>query len=99
MQAAIERWLQGVVIWQSVLSLRAQLPRCERFLRTRGVDSIPTPVRPGVIGVAKIDNLLNQWLMEQRPKELRRHDAQSEHDLRDLTRVRPPKGQAARRRA
>jgi len=96
MQAAIERWLRGVVVWQSVLALRGQLPRCERFLRTHGVDAVPTPILPGIIGVAKIDNLLNQWLKEQRPKELRRRDAQSEHDLRDLTRVRPPKGQAPR---
>lgn len=29
---------------------------------------------------------------EHRPKELRRQDAESEHAIRDLTRIRPPKG-------
>jgi hypothetical protein len=35
------------------------VPGCERFLRARGIDSIASPVVFGIIGIAKIDNLLN----------------------------------------
>jgi hypothetical protein len=92
MQAAIVRWLHGFLVPQSVDALLPEVPGGERFLRSHGVDEIPAGGPPGVIGVAAIDNLLNQWFKEHRPKELRRHDAESEHAIRDLTRIRPPKG-------
>ena len=92
MQAAIARWLRGIVVAQSFDALLSEVPGCERFLRSRGIDEIPTSVRPGVIGNAAIDNLLNQWFKEHRPKELRQQDAEGEHLLRDLTGIRPPKG-------
>jgi hypothetical protein len=72
---------------RSCLKSREVSASCEH-----GVDEIPAGGPPGVIGVAAIDNLLNQWFKEHRPKELRRHDAESEHAIRDLTRIRPPKG-------
>ena len=92
MQAAIAGWLRGIVVAQSVNALLPQVPGCERFLRSHGVDEIPPSIRPGVIGNAKIDNLLIQWFKEHRPKDLRREDSEGEHQIRDLTRVRPPKG-------
>ena len=92
MQAAIVRWLHGFLVPQSVEALLPEVAGCERFLRSHGVDEIPSGGLPGVIGAAAIDNLLNQWFKEHRPKELRRHDAESEHAIRDLTRIRPPKG-------
>jgi hypothetical protein len=98
MQAAIVRWLHGIVVVQSVDALLPHVPGCERFLRSHGVDEIPPSVRPGVIGIAKIDNLLIQWFKEHRPKELRQDDAEGEHQIRDLTRVRPPKGTRPKRR-
>jgi len=92
MQAAIVQWVRSTVPTVSAERLMDDVPGCERFLRARSVDSIPPPVVFGIIGVAKIDNLLNLWFKEHRPKWLRNEDAESEHMLRDLTRVRPPKG-------
>ena len=80
------------MVAQSVNALLPQVPGCERFLRSHGVDEIPPGLTRGVIGNARIDNLLNQWFKEHRPREMRREDAESEHQIRDLTRVRPPKG-------
>jgi hypothetical protein len=90
--------MQSSAEMQAVEALLPKVPGCERFLRSQGVDAIPDGVRPGVIGNARIDNLLNQWFKEHRPIDLRRQDAESEHQIRDLTRIRPPKGTRAKSR-
>ena len=92
MQTAIVRWLRSTVPAVSAERLMEDIPGCESFLRANGICSVPPPVVVGIIGVAKIDNLLNLWFKEHRPKCLRHEDVESEHMLRDLTRVRPPKG-------
>jgi hypothetical protein len=92
MQAAISDWVRSTVPTISAERLMEDVPGCERLLRAHGVESIPPPVAFGIIGVAKIDNLLNLWFKEHRPKWLRNEDAESEQMLRDLTRVRTPKG-------
>jgi hypothetical protein len=97
MRGKIVRWLQHTVTAPSFQILLPKVPGCERFLRSRGIHAIPDPMVPGIIGVAQIDGLLNEWLKEHRTKDLRNNDAESEHELRDLLArlgvpVRPYKG-------
>ena len=80
MRARIERWLRNTVTAPSFGRLRPKVTGCERFLRSKGIEAIPDPVRPGIIGVARIDNLLNAWLKEHRLREVRNMDQESEHD-------------------
>lgn len=103
MRARIERWLRNTVTAPSFDRLRPKVAGCERFLRSKGIEAIPDPVRPGIVGVARIDNLLNAWLKEHRLREVRNMDQESEHDLRDLLArtgipIRPYKGPRPRGR-
>jgi hypothetical protein len=59
MQTAIVHWLRLTLPTVSAEQLMDAVPGCERFLRARGIDSIASPVVFGIIGIAKIDNLLN----------------------------------------
>lgn len=97
MRAEIERWLRRTVTAPSVWALKSEIPGCERLLRDHGIHAIPPSVLPGIVGDARIDGLLADWLNEHRPKEIRNRDQEREHDLRDhLARigvpVRPYKG-------
>jgi hypothetical protein len=89
MQSLITRWLHATVVSESAEALMPEVAGCERFLRAHGIDEIPPEFAPGIIGVPAIDNLLNQWFLEHRPKEIRRRDGAREHLIRDLNRVRP----------
>jgi len=99
MHAEIVRWLHDLLPVTSADTLSAEVESCERFLRRLGISSIPPAAIPGIIGVPTIDNALNQWFLEHRPKWLRRQDAQTEHDVRDLTGIRPYKGATRRHHA
>lgn len=103
MQTQIVRWLRVTVTAKSVEALIPEVPGCERFLRSRGVEAIPEQVVPGIIGLPVIDGLLSDWLKEHRPEEIRNRDAEGEHELRDLLArigapVRPYKGPRGRGR-
>ena len=84
MQAGIVRWVWCTVTAPSVHALHPDVPGAERLLRSKGFNELPPPVRPGIFGDARIDNLLNEWLKEHRMQEVRNADPESEHELRDL---------------
>lgn len=75
-------------VTQSVEAVLPELPRWERRLRSRGVVAIPQPgVRDYSPAAARAHNEIN-LLMKQAASV---RDADSEHRLRNLTRVRPYK--------
>jgi len=98
MQAQIERWLRGLPLtFKSVESLLPDVPGCELLLRSKGIHAVPQPIRPGIIGDARVDGLLIEWFNEHRMPKLRHEDAEREHEHRDLLAqlgvgVRPYKG-------
>jgi hypothetical protein len=104
MQARIERWLRGLPLtFQSVQALLPDVPGCERLLRSKGIQEVPEPIVPGIIGDARVDGLLIEWFNEHRMPELRHEDAEREHEHRDLLAqlgvgVRPYKGPRPRDR-
>jgi hypothetical protein len=85
MQVQIERWLRGLPLtFESVESLLPEVPGCERLLRSKGIQEVPQPILPGIIGDARVDGLLIEWFNEHRMPELRHEDAEREHEYRDL---------------
>lgn len=90
MQAAIIEYLRcSGLVAQSVQEALPHLPRWERQLRARGIHSVPR--RPGH-GPAFAENWLN--LLIRQAAKVRDHD--KEHELRELTRPRPPKPRRVR---
>ena len=104
MQARVVQWLSGLPLaYESRKALISHVPGCERLLRSKGVQQIPPPIVPGIIGDARIDGLLIEWFNEHRLPELRHQDAEREHQHRDLLAqlgvgVRPYKGSRPRTR-
>lgn len=98
MRVEILRWLHAHVVAQSVDALLRHVDGCVRFLRDQGIDEIHVGGPFMTTGVARIDNLIDQWFLEHRTAELRRRDAETEHNIRDLTRIRPVKGSVTRKR-
>jgi hypothetical protein len=75
-------------VTQSVEAVLPELPRWERRLRSRGVLAIPElGVRDYSPAAARAHNEIN--LLMKQASGVR--DAESEHALRNLTRVRPSK--------
>lgn len=74
-------WRSGLVR-QSVEALRPLLPRAERWLRSMGVQAVPS--RPGQ-GPARAENLVNLFIRQAAAVR----DSQGEHALRNLTGIRP----------
>jgi hypothetical protein len=89
MREAIINYLRySGLVPQSVDELLPELPRWERHLRRRGISSIPSlPVRDYSPTAAWACNELNLLIRQS----ARRRDSQVEHDLRNLTRIRPYK--------
>ncbi len=82
--AIIEYMRRSGLVAQSVDAAMEQLPRWERHLRERGIEVAPR--YPGQ-GPARAENELN--LLIRQGSSAR--DQAIEHQLRNLTRVRPPK--------
>jgi hypothetical protein len=90
MQAAMIEYMRfSGLVAQSVQEALPHLPRWERQLRARGIHSVPQ--RPGQ-GPAYAENWLN--LLIRQAAKVRDHDM--EHELRELTRPRPPKPRRVR---
>jgi hypothetical protein len=97
MRTEIIRWLHALLPVSCADALSAKVDSCERFLRSRSINGIPPAAVPGIIGVPTIDNHLSQWFLEHRPMWLRRQDAETEHNVRDVTGIRPYKGKTTSR--
>ncbi len=75
-------------VTQSVEAVLPEIPRWERHLRSRGVETIPRlGARSWSAAEARAHNELN-LLMRQAS---RKRDSAVEHDLRNLTGIRPYK--------
>ena len=82
--AIVEYMRRSAWVAQSIDAVLPELPRGGKRLRERGLDSVPR--YPGQ-GPARAENELN-LLMRQAARE---RDTTIEHQLRDMTQVRPPK--------
>jgi hypothetical protein len=79
-------WRQGLVR-QSVEHLLPEMPRWEQFLRGHGVTEIPRRGRPWSPARSFAENLLNLLIRQSAIDR----DPALEHQLRNLTGVRPYK--------
>lgn len=80
-------WRSGWVA-QSVAAVRSELPRWVRHLRSRRVTAIPPlGVRTWSPAESRAHNELNLLMRQAAGKR----DAATEHQLRNLTRIRPHK--------